>query len=55
MGRKKILITGAAGSVGKVLNAGLKKWYRLGLLYHQNILPAESDEEISIGSISALF
>lgn len=54
MGRKKILITGAAGSIGKVLKAGLKKWYRLRLLYHQNILPAESDEEVCIGSITDL-
>ena len=54
MGRKKILITRAAGSIGKVLKADLKKWYRLRLLYHQNILPAESDEEVCIGSITEL-
>jgi len=54
MGRKKILITGAAGSLGKVLKSSLKKWYRLRLLYHQNILPAESDEEVCIGSITDL-
>ena len=54
MGRKKIMITGAAGNIGKVLKAGLEKWYRLRLLYHQNILPAESDEEVCIGSITDL-
>jgi uronate dehydrogenase len=54
MGRKKIMITGAAGGIGKVLKVGLKKWYRLRLLYHQNILPAESDEEVCLGSITDL-
>ncbi|MGD9045042.1 MAG: NAD(P)-dependent oxidoreductase [Desulfobacterales bacterium] len=52
MSRKKILITGAAGSIGKVLKASLKKWYQLRLLCHQNILPAESDEEVCLGSIT---
>lgn len=54
MGRKKILITGAAGEIGKMLNPALKTRYDLRLLYHHHVLPAEPHEEIRIGSITDL-
>jgi len=54
MTRKKILITGAAGDIGRVLAAGLRDRYELRLLYHKNVLPAGPNEEICIGSITDL-
>lgn len=48
---KRILITGAAGRIGRVLKEGLKDCYRLRLLYHETVLPAGPGEEICIGSI----
>ena len=36
MSRKKILITGAAGKIGRVLRDGLKDDYDLRLLYHRD-------------------
>lgn len=54
MVRQKILITGAAGAIGRVLKQGLKDRYRIRLLYHRNRLPAEPDEEIHTGSITDL-
>ena len=54
MSRKKILITGAAGQIGSVLRVGLKDRYRLRLLSHNTVLPAEPHEEICTGSITDL-
>ena len=54
MGRKNILITGAAGQIGSTLRVGLKDRYRLRLLYHNTVLPAEPHEEICTGSITDL-
>ncbi len=54
MARKKILITGAAGEIGRVLKGELKDRYDLRLLYHNNVLPAEPNEEVFIGSITDL-
>ncbi|MDA0747434.1 MAG: NAD(P)-dependent oxidoreductase [bacterium] len=54
MPRKKILITGAAGRIGRVLREGLKNHYDLRLLYHNTILPTEPDEEVHVSSITDL-
>ncbi len=54
MGRKRILITGASGNIGKVLRTGLKDRYDLRLLYHATVLPAESGEEVCVASITDL-
>jgi uronate dehydrogenase len=48
---KRVLITGAGGRIGRVLKEGLKDRYRLRLLYHETVLPAEPGEEVYIGSI----
>ena len=54
MARKKILITGAAGKIGRVLRDGLKDDYDLRLLYHRTVLPAAPGEEVHIASIKDL-
>lgn len=54
MDRKKILITGAAGSIGRVLTAGLTDRYDLRLLYHKTLPPAGPKAEVVIGSITDL-
>ena len=52
MRRKKILITGAAGEIGRLLAAELKQDYDLRLLYHKTVFPASGNEEIFVGSIN---
>ena len=52
MCRKKVLITGAAGEIGRVLAEGLRQDYDLRLLYHKTVLPAVGNEEIFVGSIN---
>ena len=52
MRRKKVLITGAAGEIGRVLAEGLRQDYDLRLLYHKTVLPAVGNEEIFVGSIN---
>ena len=54
MGRKKVLITGAAGRIGQVLREGLKDRYDLRLLYHNTVRPAEPGEEVCIASLTDL-
>ena len=54
MSRKKILITGAAGKIGRVLRDGLKDDYDLRLLYHRTVLPAAPGEEVHIASVKDL-
>lgn len=54
MARKKVLITGAAGRIGRVLREGLKDRYDLRLLYHKTILPTEPGEEVYVASITDL-
>ena len=54
MERKKILITGAAGKIGRVLRDGLKDDYNLRLLYHRTVLPAAPGEEVHVASIKDL-
>ncbi len=52
--RKKILITGAAGRIGRALNEGLRDRYGLRVLYNRTILEAEHGEEVMIGNITDL-
>ncbi|MCZ6680614.1 MAG: NAD(P)-dependent oxidoreductase [Candidatus Poribacteria bacterium] len=54
MGKKKVLITGAAGRIGRVLRDGLKDRYDLRLLYHRTVLPEEPGEEVYVASITDL-
>jgi uronate dehydrogenase len=54
MGKKKVLITGAAGRIGRVLRASLKDSYNLRLLYHNTVLPAEPGEEVFVAAITDL-
>ena len=54
MGRKKVLITGAAGRIGEVLHQGLGESYDLRLLYHRTVRPAAADEEVALGSVADL-
>ncbi len=46
--RRLILITGAAGMIGKQLQGFLRERYRLRLMYHQTILPAIEDDEVVV-------
>ena len=54
MARKKVLITGAAGNIGKALREFLRERYDLRLLYHHTVLPAAAGEEVRVGSIGDL-
>jgi len=54
MTRKKILITGAAGDIGRVLTEGLSDRYELRLLYHKNVPSTGPNEDVCIGSITDL-
>ena len=40
MGRKKVLITGAAGRIGEVMRQGLRECYDLRLMYHRTVREA---------------
>ena len=44
MGRKKVLITGAAGRIGEVLRQGLRSGCDLRLLYHRTMREAAAGE-----------
>ncbi len=54
MGRKKVLITGAAGRIGEVLRHGLRECYDLRVLYHRTVRPAAAGEEVALGSVADL-
>lgn len=54
MAKRKVLITGAAGRIGRVLREGLKERYDLRLLYHRTVLPARDGEEVFVADISDL-
>ena len=53
MGAKKVLITGAAGRIGRVLRAGLKDRYQLRLMDRQPIAGAEV-ADVHIGDAADL-
>jgi len=52
--RQKVLITGAAGRIGRVLRDGLRPRYDLRLMYHRTVLPATAGDEVVVGSIADL-
>ena len=52
MGRKKILITGAAGRIGQVMRTGLRDRYDLRLMYHRTVLEVAEGEEVVLGSVA---
>ncbi|MEC8991223.1 MAG: NAD(P)-dependent oxidoreductase [Candidatus Latescibacterota bacterium] len=54
MSKKKVLITGAAGAIGQVLQEGLKDRYDLRVLYNRTVLPQQDNEEICQGDITDL-
>lgn len=51
---KKVLITGAAGRIGRVLHAGLADRYQLRLMYHQTVMPVRPDEEAYVADLADL-
>ena len=51
MSRKKVLITGAAGRIGKVLTEGLHERYQLRVLYNRTVLDQQYDEEIVVSNL----
>ena len=54
MARKRVLITGAAGRIGRALRDGLQGRYDLRLLYNRTVLPAEGDDEVCVADITDL-
>ena len=54
MAKKRVLITGAAGRIGKVLRDGLQDRYSLRLLYNRTVLPAEGEDEVRVADITNL-
>ena len=54
MSKKKVLISGAAGSIGQVLREGLKERYDLRVLYNRTVLPQQENEEVRVGDITDL-
>ena len=54
MAEKKLLITGAAGRIGRSLREQLCGSYQLRLMYHHTVLPAAAAEEVVVGAISDL-
>ena len=54
MGRKKVLITGAAGRIGEVMRQGLRECYDLRLMYHRTVREAAAGEEVVRGSVADL-
>ena len=54
MNKKKLLITGAAGRIGRVLYMGLRDRYDLRLLYHKTVPPPEPGEDRRIADIQDL-
>jgi nucleoside-diphosphate-sugar epimerase len=47
--RRFVLVTGAAGMIGKQLQGYLRERYRLRLMYHKTVLPAVGDDEVIVG------
>jgi uronate dehydrogenase len=52
--RRLVLITGAAGMIGKQLQRHLRDRYRLRLMYHRTVLPAVGDDEVVVGDVRDL-
>ncbi len=54
MALKKVLITGAAGRIGRALRDELQGRYDLRLLYNRTVLPAQDDDEVCVGDVTDL-
>lgn len=54
MSRKKILITGAAGRIGRELSERLRDRYDLRVLYNRTVLEATHGEEVMVANITDL-
>lgn len=52
--RRLVLMTGAAGMIGKQLQGYLRERYRLRLMYHHTVLPTVGDDEVIIGDVCDL-
>src|SRR5712692_7110352 len=52
--RRLVLVTGAAGMIGKQLQSYLRERYQLRLMYHRTILPGVGDDEVVVGDICDL-
>jgi uronate dehydrogenase len=52
--RKLVLVTGAAGMIGKQLQGYLRERYRLRLMYHHTVLPAVGDDDVNTGDVRDL-
>ena len=52
--RKLVLMTGAAGMIGKQLQHYLRERYQLRLMYHHTVLPAIGDDQIVVGDVCDL-
>jgi nucleoside-diphosphate-sugar epimerase len=52
--RRLVLITGAAGMIGKQLQGYLRERYRLRLMYHRTVLPAVGDDDVIVGDVCDL-
>lgn len=51
---KLVLVTGAAGMIGKQLQGYLRERYRLRLMYHNTVLPSVGDDEVITGNVTDL-
>src|ERR1700694_5146042 len=52
--RRFVLVTGAAGMIGKQLQGYLRERYRLRLLYHRTVRPAVGDDDVIVGDVCDL-
>ena len=49
--KKRVLVTGAAGRIGRVLREALRDRYKLRLMYHKTPLTPVGDEEAVTGDV----
>ena len=54
MAKKKVLITGAAGRIGKVLREGLKDRYDIRILFNKTVTETTPDEEVFQANVTDL-
>lgn len=54
MAKKKVLITGAAGRIGKILREGLRDRYEIRVLFNRSLTDTHSDEEVYKSNITDL-
>ncbi len=51
---KRVLVTGAAGTIGRALRDELHQRYRLRLMYHRTVLPQQGRDEVIVADITDL-